>query len=215
MQWDLVWTENNLSRLLLGNLAQGGDAGGLLLTLALSAVCIVAATVLGAGIGVLAALRLRFLSGVAMAVGARDIVDQAVDLPPGTHSVNAPARILKAGLPLVRKVDVAIGGKHEIVGALQPLAADVGKQRFDLAALRVEHHESQTVVGDEDTAVPVNLQAVGPAVIFGEQLPVAFRRNAQDTPIWDVYNEQIALAIERGALQEAVQVMQPLAEGPS
>lgn len=66
MQWDLVWTENNLSRLLVGNLAQGGDAGGLLLTLALSAVCIVAATLLGAGIGVLAALRSRVLSGLAM-----------------------------------------------------------------------------------------------------------------------------------------------------
>lgn len=66
MQWDLVWTENNLSRLLVGNLAQGGDFGGLLLTLALSAVCIVAATLLGAGIGVLAALRSRVLSSVAM-----------------------------------------------------------------------------------------------------------------------------------------------------
>lgn len=65
MQWDLVWTEGNLTRLLVGNLARG-EPGGLLLTLALSMVCILAATVLGAIIGVLGSVRSRVLAGAAL-----------------------------------------------------------------------------------------------------------------------------------------------------
>src|SRR5665811_1017073 len=65
MQWDLVWTEGNLTRLLVGNLARG-EPGGLLLTVALSMVCILAATVLGAIIGVLGSVRSRVLAGAAL-----------------------------------------------------------------------------------------------------------------------------------------------------
>jgi polar amino acid transport system permease protein len=61
MQWHLVWTEDNITRLLVGNLARG-EMGGLLLTLALSAVSIIAATVLGAVIGMCGASRSRILS---------------------------------------------------------------------------------------------------------------------------------------------------------
>lgn len=66
MQWDLVWTEGNLTRLFVGDLARG-EPGGLLLTVALSIVCILVATLLGAAIGVLGSMRSRILSGIAIA----------------------------------------------------------------------------------------------------------------------------------------------------
>jgi len=61
MNWDLVWTENNLIRLVVGNLARG-DPGGLLLTIGLSILCIVVSTVLGAVIGIMRVSRSRWVS---------------------------------------------------------------------------------------------------------------------------------------------------------
>lgn len=53
MNWDSVWTAKNLERLMVGDLAHGAP-GGLLLTVTLSVVCILVATVLGALIGIAA-----------------------------------------------------------------------------------------------------------------------------------------------------------------
>jgi len=61
MNWDLVWTENNLIRLVVGNLARG-DPGGLLLTIGLSILCIVVSTVLGAVIGIMRVSRSMWIS---------------------------------------------------------------------------------------------------------------------------------------------------------
>lgn len=64
MNWDLVWTSDNLTRLLVGDLGRG-DPGGLLLTLMLSAVTIIGSTILGALIGVMRASRRSIVSFVA------------------------------------------------------------------------------------------------------------------------------------------------------
>jgi polar amino acid transport system permease protein len=61
MNWDLVWTEGNLVRLLVGDLGRG-EPGGLLLTLGLSVLGIVFATVFGACVGLMRTARSRFLS---------------------------------------------------------------------------------------------------------------------------------------------------------
>jgi len=52
MNWDKVWTPLNLERLLVGDLFTQGQLGGLLLTLAIAAIAIVGATLIGMLVGV-------------------------------------------------------------------------------------------------------------------------------------------------------------------
>ncbi|HVO90387.1 MAG TPA: amino acid ABC transporter permease [Casimicrobiaceae bacterium] len=52
MNWDKVWTPLNLERILVGDLFTQGQVGGLLLTLAIAAIAIVGATLLGMLLGV-------------------------------------------------------------------------------------------------------------------------------------------------------------------
>jgi polar amino acid transport system permease protein len=61
MNWDLVWTSNNWSRLLFGDITRG-ELGGLLLTLALSVVGIFFSTILGALIGIMRTSRSRLVN---------------------------------------------------------------------------------------------------------------------------------------------------------
>ena len=65
MNWDAVWTANNWTRLMVGDLLHNGEIGGLLLTVILSAVCIVTGTVLGTLIGVASASSVRPLVAAA------------------------------------------------------------------------------------------------------------------------------------------------------
>jgi polar amino acid transport system permease protein len=53
MHWDRVWTAANWERLLVGDLFNRGELGGLLLTLALGALSIFFSTLLGAVLGVM------------------------------------------------------------------------------------------------------------------------------------------------------------------
>ena len=62
MQFERVWTAANWERLLVGDLFNQGVMGGLLLTLVLGLVSIAAATLLGAGIGVMRSSPRRALS---------------------------------------------------------------------------------------------------------------------------------------------------------
>lgn len=55
MDWTKVWTPGNLERLLVGDLFTQGHAGGLLLTVWIAAIAIVASTVLGMLLGVMRA----------------------------------------------------------------------------------------------------------------------------------------------------------------
>jgi polar amino acid transport system permease protein len=61
MNWDLVWTENNLIRLVVGNLARG-EPGGLLLTIGLSILAIIVSTMMGAVIGIMRVSRSSWIS---------------------------------------------------------------------------------------------------------------------------------------------------------
>lgn len=61
MNWDLVWTKENLIRLAVGDIARG-EPGGLLLTLTLSAIAIFCCSIMGAVIGVMRVSRSRLLS---------------------------------------------------------------------------------------------------------------------------------------------------------
>ena len=73
------------------------------------------------------------------------------------------------GLALVGEIDVAVRGEDQIIDALEALRPAPLQHQRHLAAARIERHEPMAVVGDEDPAVARDLQAVGLAVIFGDQ----------------------------------------------
>ena len=58
------------------------------------------------------------------------------------------------------------------------------------------------VIGDEDTSVLRNLQPVRFAVILGHKLKFARGRNAKDPTIGDIDDVEIAVPVERRALDE-------------
>jgi hypothetical protein len=60
------------------------------------------------------------------------------------------------------------------------------------------------VVADEDAPVLVDLQAVRPAVILANEVAVSVRRQLEDAAERDVDEVEIAVAVERGAFEEAV-----------
>lgn len=60
MQWAQVWTSDNFVRLMVGNLAHG-KPGGLLITLAIAAISIVLATLIGAAVGIMRASSVRWI----------------------------------------------------------------------------------------------------------------------------------------------------------
>lgn len=66
MNWDNVLTLDNITRLMVGDLLLRGEMGGLLLTLVIGFIAIVASTVLGAVLGVMRASNSRLLSVPAM-----------------------------------------------------------------------------------------------------------------------------------------------------
>lgn len=61
MNWERVWTAKNLERLLVGDLFNTGNTGGLLLTLELGLLSIVLATIGGAIVGVMREARSPFV----------------------------------------------------------------------------------------------------------------------------------------------------------
>lgn len=61
MNWDKVWTPGNLERMLVGDLFTQGQPGGLLVTMWIASIAIVASTVLGMLVGVMRASDKRAL----------------------------------------------------------------------------------------------------------------------------------------------------------
>jgi len=61
MHWDKVWTSANWERLLVGDLLNTGEAGGLLVTLGIGIAAILGSTLLGALLGILRASQRRIL----------------------------------------------------------------------------------------------------------------------------------------------------------
>ena len=61
MNWDRVWTVANWERLLVGDLFNTGEAGGLLITLSIGLIAIVASTLIGTLIGLMRSSEHRIL----------------------------------------------------------------------------------------------------------------------------------------------------------
>jgi polar amino acid transport system permease protein len=66
MQWGRVWTVDNWERLLVGDLFNTGDMGGLLLTLIIGILSIICSTALGGVLGLMRASSNRLLTIAAM-----------------------------------------------------------------------------------------------------------------------------------------------------
>jgi len=60
------------------------------------------------------------------------------------------------------------------------------------------------VVGDKDPAILVDLEAVGLAVIFGDEREFASGRDFEDLTIGYVGQIKVAVAVERGPFEKAV-----------
>ena len=103
---------------------------------------------------------------------------------------------MKAGLPLVGKIDVAVRCDMQIVASAKRFGIARRQYRLHPPFLHVELHDAVHVVGDEDPSVRANLETVGPAVIFCRQRPVAVRCNPEDAPERDIHDVEIAVGIE-------------------
>jgi hypothetical protein len=91
-----------------------------------------------------------------------------------------------------------------VVQALEALAESGLENGFQLPRRRVEREQPLLVAGDEGAPVLVELEPVRPAVILHDELPIHLRRDAEDAPEGDVHEPQVALTVERRALEEAL-----------
>ncbi len=103
---------------------------------------------------------------------------------------------MQPGLPLIGKIDLAIGGDVQVVAALEGFGIPRRQYRLHLPRLRIELHNVVHIVGDKDSPIGADLQAVGPAVIFYHQRPFAVGRNPKDAPEWNIDDVEIALSVE-------------------
>src|ERR1700704_1056974 len=149
------------------------------------------------------------------AVGARDVVHETIDLAVAAQAEHAAARILQPRLSLVGEIEVAVRCEDQIVRSLEAFAPHVLEDGSDAAIAGIELQNAAAGVGDENAAVAVNLQAVRPSVIFANHRPFRLRRNAQDAPVRNINEIEIAGAIEGRPFQERMQVVAALAEGPA
>jgi len=88
-------------------------------------------------------------------------IDQKLRRAALAQPTDASGRIVQTGLTLVGEIEIAVAREHEVVHALEALRPARLDERRHLAAVRVEQHDPPLVVGDEDAAIPVNLETVG------------------------------------------------------
>ncbi|MNP10272.1 hypothetical protein D3C76_1024150 [compost metagenome] len=121
--------------------------------------------------------------------------------------VHPASGILLAGLTLIGEVELAVSIKEQVVYTLESFATAVGKKRRDRAGFRVENQYSLLVVGDENPAIAVDLESVGPAVIFGDKGPFALWVYSKNTPVGDVRYVEISLYVEGWPFQKAFDLL--------
>ena len=114
---------------------------------------------------------------------------------------------MQTGLPLIGEEDVAVCREHQIVDALEALRQDRFQKGCDGPGIRVEKHQSALVVGNENAPVPVDLQSVWPAVIFGDLIPFTIRRDAEDAAERYVGDVEASFPIERRTFQKGIDLL--------
>ena len=107
-----------------------------------------------------------------------------------------PGGIVQAGLALVSEIDVVIRCDVQIVAALERFGIARRHQRLHSSCLYVEFHDAVHVVGDKHASFGVDLQPVGPAIVFDHKRPFAVRRDPEDPAKRDINDIEIALCVE-------------------
>ena len=138
------------------------------------------------------------------AVRTRNVARETIERPIRPQPEDASRGIDNAGLALIREIEVAVRGEVEIVEALEALAEGGFEDGLELAGLGIEDQEPLLVIGDERAAILVELQAVRPAVVLDDELPLLLRRNPEDAAKGDVHAPQVALPVERRGLEKAL-----------
>jgi hypothetical protein len=64
--------------------------------------------------------------------------------------------VVNAGLSLVREVQVAVFSKREIVDSFEAFRKSMSQEPLDPAGFRIENHDAQAIVGDENAAIAVD-----------------------------------------------------------
>lgn len=138
-------------------------------------------------------------------VGTRYGVHEAIEAFVRRVAVEAACRIMPPSQSLISEIQIAIAGKDQIIHSLETLEKVPGEVWCNKTALGIKNHDAVLVIGNEDAAVLVDLQAIGLTIILGDEVDTsAVRRNAEDPPIGHVNHVEIADAVERGAFQETV-----------
>jgi len=94
--------------------------------------------------------------------------------------------------------------EEQVVDRLESFQIGADQIRRHFAVHRIKYHDAVLVVGDEDSAVAVNLQSIRPAVVLRGDMEHAIRADPVDAPVGKIDAPQIALAIERWPLQQGI-----------
>lgn len=90
---------------------------------------------------------------------------------------------MQPGLALIGEIDVAVAREHQIVDALEPLRPSAVDDGRDGSGFGIEFHQPVAIVGDDDATVAGDRQAVGFAVIFGDERELARGVDAEDAAV--------------------------------
>ena len=107
------------------------------------------------------------------AVRTRPIRDETFQPAFVRVAVYTSGRVVHARLALIGEIKIAVQREREIVDAFEAFRECVGEKRLDAARRRIEHHDAQPVIRDEDTSVAVYREAVRPAVVCRRDVELA------------------------------------------
>ena len=102
------------------------------------------------------------------AVRAGNSIQQFFENAIGSQPVDLAAGILQSGLTLIGEIQIARTGKHQVVGAFEVLDLTSVYNARNGSTVWVEQQDALLVVGDKDTAVAMDLEAIRFTVIFDD-----------------------------------------------
>src|SRR5690606_31285737 len=88
----------------------------------------------------------------------------------------------------------------------EPLEHGTREVGLYASVMRVKHHDPVPIIGNENPAVLMDLQAVGLTVVLNDLVKFALRIYAEYPPIGDVDAIKIAISVERRTLEEGRQL---------
>src|SRR5262249_52754315 len=137
-------------------------------------------------------------------VRARRVRDQRIELAAGGEPIDPPGGIVHTRLPLVSEVEIAARVEDKIVDAFEALAVTALEERADFAGRDLQRDEPVLVVRDQQLAVAQELHAVRLSVELRDELPASGRIDAENPPVRNVGDVQVAVPVRYRPLEERV-----------